>query len=248
MFNLRDQFHDLHIGWRSLHKKSEKINEIENYLENTQQQFEGLSKIFPPPNLVLNSFRFFEPSNCRVIIIGQDPYHGEGQAMGLSFSVPEGIQIPPSLRNIFKEMIIDINFGGRKTDYDSDTSSLSKLPLSGDLTYLAEQGVLLLNRSLTVRESKANSHRNIWQEFTKEIFHNLLVKCDGVVVMLWGNDAKEIMKDMSPEIVNKHLILTATHPSPLAANRGGWFGTRHFSKANTFLEKNGYDNIVWLKN
>jgi len=246
MFHLISQFENLPLSWKSLLKDHKKIEKIEVQIENAREQFQGLATIFPPPNYVFNAFKFFESSDCRVIIIGQDPYHGEGQAMGLSFSVPEGISIPPSLRNIFKEMIIDINFSGKKTDYDNDSTDLSKLPLSGDLTYLAEQGVLLLNRSLTVRQSKANSHRNIWQEFTKEFFHNLLEKCDGVVVMLWGNDAKDIMKCIPPEIANKHLVLTATHPSPLAANRGGWFGTRHFTKANTYLANKGLHPIKWL--
>ena len=246
MFHLISQFDNLPLSWKALLKNHKKLEEIEVQIENAREQFQGLAKIFPPPNLVFNAFKFFEPADCRVIIIGQDPYHGEGQAMGLSFSVPDEIPLPPSLRNIFKEMIIDVNFSGKKTDYDSDTSSLSNLPLSGDLSYLTEQGVLLLNRALTVRQSNANSHRNIWQEFTKEIFNNLLLKCDGVVVMLWGNDAKEILKGVPSEVANKHLILTATHPSPLSANRGGWFGTRHFSKANTYLVNKGLEPIKWL--
>jgi uracil-DNA glycosylase len=246
MLHLISQFDNLPISWKSLLKDHKKLEEIDILIENAREQFQGLAKIFPPSNLIFNAFKFFESSDCKVIIIGQDPYHGEGQAMGLSFSVPDDIPLPPSLRNIFKEMIIDINFSGKKPEYDNNSTDLSKLPLSGDLTYLSKQGVLLLNRALTVRQSNANSHRNIWQEFTKEIFNNLLRKSENIVVMLWGNDAKDIMKGIPPEIANKHLILTATHPSPLAANRGGWFGTRHFSKANDYLISNGLEPIKWL--
>lgn len=248
MYTLVLQFKNLPKQWIPIFQSEEKLQEIEKKVEAIRAQFDGIAKIFPPPSLVFNAFNYFEPSRCRVIIIGQDPYHGEGQAMGLSFSVPDNLPLPPSLRNIFKEMIIDIKFDGNKLEYDNDTSNLSDLPTSGDLTYLANQGVLLLNRALTVRESKANSNRNLWQDFTKDIFVNLLTKCNGIVVMLWGNDAKDLMKGVNPEIVKKHLILTAAHPSPLAANRGGWFGTRHFSKANTYLESKGLEKIEWLKN
>lgn len=247
MYHLNLQYKNLSPQWAALFPKEDKLEEIEVNVENAREQFEGLAKIFPPSNLVFNAFKFFNPADCSVIIIGQDPYHGIGQAMGLSFSVPEGEAIPPSLRNIFKEMIIDIKFDGSKQSYDEcKNSDFKALPSSGDLTYLAKQGVLLLNRALTVRESKANSHRNFWQDFTKEIFQNLLRKNDNIVVMLWGNDAKDIMKGVNSDIVKKHLILTATHPSPLAANRGGWFGTRHFSKANKYLESKGNMGIDWL--
>jgi uracil-DNA glycosylase len=250
MYHLILQFKNLDHQWRALFQSEDKIKQIETNVENSREQFDGIAKIFPPPNLVFNAFKFFTPPECRVVIIGQDPYHGIGQAMGLSFSVPEGIRIPPSLLNIFKEMIIDLRFGGSKSSYDEDTndSNLKQLPNSGDLTHLANQGVLLLNRALTVRESKANSHRNFWQDFTKEIFHNLLEKSENIVVMLWGNDAKDIMKGLDPKVVKRHLILTATHPSPLAANRGGWFGSRHFTKANNYLESKEFEKINWLKN
>lgn len=247
MYHLISQYKNLDSQWKLLFPKESKLEEIEIKVENAREQFEGLAKIFPPPNLVFNAFKFLTPQECRVVIIGQDPYHGIGQAMGLSFSVPEGEAIPPSLRNIFKEMIIDLKFDGSKKSYDEcQNSDFKATPSSGDLTYLANQGVLLLNRALTVRESKANSHRNFWQDFTKEIFQNLLRKSQNIVVMLWGNDAKDIMKGINPEIVKKHLILTAAHPSPLAANRGGWFGTRHFSKANKYLESKGNMGIDWL--
>jgi uracil-DNA glycosylase len=195
-------------------------------------QFDGLANIYPPNGQVLNAFKFFNPEECRVIIIGQDPYHGDGQAMGLSFSVPDGVKIPPSLRNIFKEICQDVG------DLDK--------PTNGDLTYLAQQGVLLLNRALTVTQAKPNSHCNMWQGWTKLMFAQLLEKSNNIVIMLWGNDAKRILTGIPTEILEKHLILKATHPSPLSANRGGWFGSNHFSKANAYLEQHGYPKINWL--
>ena len=191
--------------------------------------------------MVFNAFTQFKLEECRVIIIGQDPYHGHGQAMGLSFSVPDGVRIPPSLRNIFKEMILDTKFDGdvlKKNEFE--------LPSSGNLTNLSKQGVLLLNAALTVRQAKPNSHYGIWREFTRMLFLRLIEKSEGLVIMLWGNDAKQMISSLSDTVLSKHLILKATHPSPLSANRGGWFGTRHFSKANQYLEKQGKPKIKWI--
>ena len=167
--------------------------------------------VYPPREDVFNAFKYFEPCETQVVIIGQDPYHQQGQANGLAFSVKEGIKIPPSLRNIFKEM--------GKINYES-----------GDLTYLAKQGVLLLNTTLTVRHCSPGSHVKIWKGFTKNLIENLSKKIDTpIVFMLWGNHAKQMEKIID----KKHIILKATHPSPLGANKGGWFGCGHFKKVDT---------------
>ena len=222
--------------WILTPKLKEAYDDIMKVVNETRDLFDGIAKIFPPNEQVLNAFKFFDPEECRVIIIGQDPYHGEGQAMGLSFSVPDGVRIPPSLRNIFKEIDQDVG----------DVNEPANQNQNGDLTYLAHQGVLLLNRSLTVQQAKPNSHYNMWQHWTKCMFEKLLEKYSNIVIMLWGNDAKRLLNGIPNEILAKHLILKATHPSPLSANRGGWFGTGHFSKANAYLEKHGYPKISWL--
>lgn len=206
-------------------------------VEDDQKKYKGMIEIFPPDNLIFNAFNFFKPNECRVIIIGQDPYHGKGQAMGLSFSVPDGVKIPPSLRNIFKELSNDFKDEIQTSNYSSK---------NGDLTYLAKQGVLLLNRSLTVRQAKPNSHRKIWQKFTKNIFDKLLNTQKNMVIFLWGNDAKDLIKDIDSSVLNNHLILTAVHPSPLSANRGGWFNQNLFTKANTYLVSKNLKPIKWL--
>ena len=222
--------------WILTPELKEVYDDIMKAVNETRDLFDGIAKIFPPNEQVLNAFKFFDPEECRVIIIGQDPYHGEGQAMGLSFSVPDGVRIPPSLRNIFKEIDQDVG----------DVNKPSIQNQNGDLTYLAEQGVLLLNRSLTVLQAKPNSHYNMWQYWTKCMFEKLLEKYSNIVIMLWGNEAKRLLNGIPNEILEKHLILKATHPSPLSANRGGWFKTGHFSKANEYLEKNGYPKIQWI--
>ena len=208
-------------------------------VDDERKKFEGMTDIFPPYNLIFNAFNFFKPDECRAVIIGQDPYHGKGQAMGLSFSVPNGVKIPPSLRNIFKELSNDFK------NTDEGFNDIYKIK-NGDLTYLAKQGVLLLNRSLTVRQAKPNSHRKIWHKFTKDIFDKLLISQKNMVIFLWGNDAKDLIKDIDNNILYKHLILTAVHPSPLSANRGGWFNQNLFSKANKYLISKNIEPIKWI--
>ena len=223
--------------WETLFNKNE-LESINDFLEEEYVQFEGIAKIFPPKSLIFNAFSFFKPSACKVVILGQDPYHGENQAMGLSFSVPDAVKLPPSLKNIFKEIMIDSNSNSEKV--------VTQLPTSGDLTYLSKQGVLLLNRALTVRQAKPNSHSKIWHRFTKEIIEQLFYNQSNIVFMLWGNDAKSVAKNIHTNILDKHLILTAVHPSPLSANRGGWFGTNHFNKANEYLRQHNVDEIHWI--
>lgn len=185
-------------------------------------------RCFPPGQLVFNAFNLCPFDKVKVVIIGQDPYHEMGQAMGLSFSVPDGIAMPPSLVNIFKEIEMDLG---------------TPMPRTGDLTRWAEQGVLLLNATLTVREHQANSHQRLgWQTFTDAAIKALSAEREHLVFMLWGGFArsKRTLIDHS-----KHLVLESVHPSPLSANRGGWFGNHHFSLCNDYLKSNGIEPVKW---
>jgi len=167
-------------------------------------------------------------SKLKVVIIGQDPYHGPGQANGLCFSVHDGIPHPPSLINIFKELETDIN---------------KPYPESGDLSYWAKQGVLLINATLTVRAHQAGSHqRKGWEPFTDAVIKTISEQKEGVVFLLWGGFAKSKSKLIDN---SKHLILTSGHPSPLSANRGYWFGNKHFSKTNNYFLQKGEKPIEW---
>ena len=183
---------------------------------------------FPAKDNIFNALNTTPLANVKVVILGQDPYHGKGQAHGLSFSVPNGVKLPPSLVNIFKELALNL-----------DTAAHSQ----GDLTHWANQGVLLLNATLTVRESEAGSHQNQgWEQFTDAIINTISNTKRGVVFMLWGGYAKKKTKLID---ASKHLILATGHPSPLSANRGYWFGNNHFSKANAYLEARGETAIKW---
>ena len=183
--------------------------------------------IYPPADDLFNAFHFTPLHEVKVIILGQDPYHNEGQAHGLCFSVQKGVEIPPSLLNIYKELQDDLN---------------CTMPSSGYLKKWADQGVLLLNTVLTVRAHEANSHKGIgWEEFTDAAIRILNEQDRPIVFMLWGSNAREKKKMLNNP---KHLILEAPHPSPLSAYRG-FFGCRHFSKCNAFLIKNGLDPIDW---
>lgn len=183
---------------------------------------------FPPGKLIFNAFNLCPFDKVRVVIIGQDPYHEPGQAMGLSFSVPEGVVMPPSLVNIYKEIEMDLG---------------KPMPHSGDLTRWAEQGVLLLNATLTVRAHQANSHQKLgWTTFTDAAIKALSDHRDNIVFMLWGGYArgKKYLIDQ-----NRHFILESVHPSPLSANRGGWFGQHQFSRCNAYLESKGLKPVDW---
>ena len=182
--------------------------------------------IYPPGRLIFNAFNLCPFDKVKVVIIGQDPYHGPGQAHGLSFSVPEGVPAPPSLKNIFKE--IETDMGVRMSGYPN-------------LENWARQGVLLLNAVLTVRSGEAASHSKIgWEQFTDAVIRYVSDNCEGVVFMLWGNFArgKRELIDHS-----RHCVLEAAHPSPLA--RGAFFGCRHFSRANAWLAANGKAPVNW---
>ena len=183
---------------------------------------------YPTQSDVFNAFEQCPYENVKVVLLGQDPYHGSGQAHGLAFSVPDGIKHPPSLVNIFKEISQDLG-----TPY----------PESGNLERWARQGVLLLNASLTVREGEAGSHQKKgWETFTDSVIQALSEDREDLVFLLWGGFAKQKVKLIN---ANKHLILTTGHPSPLSANRGYWFGNKHFTHCNTYLSENGKTPIVW---
>ena len=185
------------------------------------------AKIFPAGNNIFNAFNQTTFENVKVVILGQDPYHGSGQAMGLSFSVPKGVKPPPSLVNIFKELKSDIGL---------------PTPTNGDLTPWAKQGVLLLNAVLTVREDEPASHAKIgWMHFTDAVIKKLSDEKKGIVFLLWGKFAeqKQILIDET-----KHFVLKAAHPSPFSADKG-FFGCKHFSKTNELLAKQGLQVIDW---
>ena len=184
---------------------------------------------YPPRELLFNAFKLTPLDKVKVVIVGQDPYHEPGQAMGLSFSVPKGIKVPPSLINIYKEIINEYNC---KMDFSS-----------GDLTYLAKQGVLLLNSILSVRAHQALSHNNNdYRMFLARVLEVLDHQTQPIVFLLWGGPARKLKEHLHNP---SHLILECVHPSPLAANHGGWFGNGHFKKTNEYLCKNGLKEIKW---
>ncbi len=194
-----------------------------NILTNDQQKYE----IFPPDAQIFAALNATPLQNVKVVLLGQDPYHGPRQANGLSFSVADGVKIPPSLVNIFKELNADIGISP---------------PLSGNLEKWAKQGVLLLNTSLTVRSGMPGFHKNIgWEVFTNKIIQTVSDSCTGVVFLLWGKFAQSKIKLID---VSKHLVLEAPHPSPLSVYRG-FYGCKHFSKANNYLCNNDKKPIDW---
>lgn len=183
---------------------------------------------YPPGRLIFNAFNLCPFDKVKVVIIGQDPYHGPGQAHGLSFSVCDGVTFPPSLQNIFKEIEQDLG---------------TPIPMTGNLTRWAEQGVLLLNATLTVRAHQPASHQGHgWEQFTDAAIKALNAHRDNLVFILWGGYArsKASLIDSS-----RHLVLQSVHPSPMSANRGGWFGNHHFSRANAYLIEHGQQPINW---
>jgi uracil-DNA glycosylase len=199
------------------------FNELKSFLLEEKKMYQ----VYPPGNRIFAAFDHTPFSKVKVVILGQDPYHGDGQAHGLCFSVPDGIALPPSLQNIYKELNTDLGI---------------PVARSGNLEKWADQGVLLLNATLTVRANQAGSHqRHGWENFTDEVIRQLSARHTGLVFILWGSyaQAKEAMIDTS-----KHFVLKAVHPSPLSVYRG-FFGCRHFSKTNELLSKAGKEPIDW---
>ena len=200
------------------------FNMLAQFVRQEYQKF----RCFPAGIEIFNAFDSCPFEDVSVVILGQDPYLGEGQAHGLCFSVPEGVSHPPSLVNIFKELQQDIG---------------KPYPQSGNLLPWASQGVLLLNATLTVRAGHAGSHQKKgWENFTDVVIEKLSTNKTGLVFMLWGNYARQKGKYINRD---KHLVLESGHPSPLSANRGLWFGNKHFSKANVYLKENGKPIVNW---
>lgn len=217
----------LEAGWKAvLEAEFSKpyMSDLKLFLQAEQRAHQ----VFPPGKLIFNAFEQTPFDQVKVVILGQDPYHNVGQAHGLSFSVPAGIDIPPSLRNIYKEL---------KTDIPG-----FELPTHGDLTKWARQGVLLLNATLTVRAHEAGSHQKKgWELFTNQAILELSKRREGVVFLLWGRFAKDKAALID---YKKHHILTAAHPSPLSAHNG-FLGCKHFSQANELLSQRGQQPIDW---
>ncbi len=185
------------------------------------------TKVYPPPKYIFNAFDLCPFDNVKVVIIGQDPYHGAGQAHGLCFSVPEGTKVPPSLQNIYKELYDDVG---------------KEIPKTGDLEHWARQGVLMLNATLTVRAGQPGSHQNKgWERFTDVVIKKINDKKENIVFMLWGNYAKAKGEYIDRK---KHLVLESAHPSPYSAH-SGFFGCKHFSKANKYLKEYDIKEIEW---
>ncbi len=200
------------------------FEKLSDFLKNEYSN----ARCFPEGNEIFSAFNHCSFDDVKVVIIGQDPYHGVNQANGLCFSVHDCITHPPSLINIFKELTTDMN----KT-----------YPKSGDLTIWADQGVLLLNATLTVRSGEAGSHQKQgWELFTDSVIQIISEKKEKIVFLLWGGFAKKKGRNIDQ---NKHKVLTSGHPSPLSANRGYWFGNRHFSQTNLFLKANNIHEILW---
>jgi uracil-DNA glycosylase len=214
--------------WKSvLAKEFEKdyFIELTNFINSEYK----INLCYPPKDLIFSAFNKTPFEAVKVVIIGQDPYHGNGQANGLCFSVSEGVKHPPSLVNVFREI---------KTDLQIDVYE------SGNLERWASQGVLLLNATLTVRGNEAASHQQKgWEKFTDAVISNISERKEGVVFMLWGGFAKKKGIKVDRE---KHFVLESGHPSPLSANRGYWFGNKHFSIANTYLKSHRREPISWL--
>ena len=196
---------------------------IRNFLRKEYKE----KKIYPHPSNIFNAFNSTPLEYVKAVIIGQDPYHGLGQAHGLCFSVPFNIPIPPSLNNIYKELSDDINID---------------CPCHGNLTSWANEGVFLLNNVLTVEDGRANSHKNIgWEKFTEKVIVKLSNERSGIAFILWGRQAQEKEQFIDN---SKHLILKTAHPSPLSAYNG-FFGCKHFSKVNDYLDKQNKEKIIW---
>ncbi len=202
--------------------------ELDEYLTERKDICDQLDfGMFPPQDLIFNCFSFFDIKDIKVTVISQDPFIRPGQAMGLCFSVPEKIKIPPSLRNIYKEI---------SDDLEIDTSERN-----GDLTHWAEQGILLLNSALTVMEGKPNSHQKKWTPYTNQLIKMISERTENVIFILWGNNARSKKKLIDTD---KHYIIEGVHPSPLSANRG-FFGCKHFSECNEILKSLGKEPINW---
>lgn len=214
-------------SWKDVLEAEFKKEYFSRLTSFVREEYAGTTPIYPPAKLIFNAFDHCPFNNVKVVIIGQDPYHGAGQANGLCFSVNKGVPFPPSLLNIFKEIENDLG---------------TPIPQDGDLTRWSDQGVLLLNATLTVRASQAGSHQKRgWEEFTDAVIRVLAERKENLVFILWGSYAQKKGAFIDR---NRHLVLTSPHPSPLSAYQG-FFGNRHFSTANKYLARHGKSEITW---
>ena len=220
---------NLNTSWQSILSDEIRKPYFQDLMKTVDEEYKKYT-CYPPKKLIFAAFNYCSFKNVKVVIIGQDPYHGVGEANGLCFSVNDGIKIPPSLRNIYREL--------------SDDLGTVFMPTSGNLQSWANQGILLLNASLTVEKDKANSHKHLkWNVFTDAVIQKISEEKKHVVFLLWGNFAHK--KGLKIDR-NKHLVLESGHPSPMSANQGKWFGNKHFSETNAYLNKNSLDPIKWF--
>lgn len=214
-------------SWKEVLKDTFEAPYFKNLTEFITHEYQDKT-CYPPKEQIFAAFSHCSFAAIKVVIIGQDPYHGPGQANGLSFSVNDGVSFPPSLRNIFKEIETDLQ---------------QPIPISGNLESWAKQGVLLLNACLTVERSKPGSHQNRgWETFTDTVIQSISAHKENIVFLLWGGFAKTKSKLID---TTKHHILSSGHPSPMSANRGYWFGNKHFSTTNSLLKSKGIPEINW---
>lgn len=231
-YNVSKLVADISTDWKDVLEPIVSTHEpaISDRLKDDYAKFEGTLALYPPAELVFNAFKHFPFKDLRVCIIGQDVYINEGEAHGLAFSVPNGIKCPPSLRNIFKELEAEFGITRKETD----------------LTDWAQQGVLLLNRGLTVLQGKSGYHLSVWSKFTEDVLKHISTHSKNVVYMLWGAHAQQLASNGMIDKDN-NLVLTSVHPSPLAQTRGKTFvGNNHFTMANEYLESHGKKKIKWL--
>lgn len=218
---------NIHHSWKSKLSSEFQKPYFKNLTDFVKKEYRE-NTCYPPGSQVFSAFDLCPFDKLKVVIIGQDPYHGYGQANGLCFSVADGVAHPPSLINIFKELESDLNI---------------PYPTSGNLERWASQGVLLLNATLTVREQAPGSHQNQgWEHFTDHVIKVISEECKDIVFLLWGGFAKKKVKLIN---TNRHIVLTSGHPSPLSANRGYWFGNKHFSRTNDELSARNLNKINW---
>ena len=217
----------IHPSWENIIKNSTEAPYFDALTVFVEEEYKA-SSCYPEFDAIFAAFDLCPLDEVKVVLLGQDPYHGPGEAQGLSFSVPEGVKHPPSLVNIFNEIESDLQI---------------PYPTSGNLERWARQGVLLLNATLTVRAHEAGSHQKQgWEIFTDDVIKAISARCNGIVFLLWGGYAKKKQKLIDE---SKHLILSSEHPSPLSANRKHWFGNKHFSQCNEYLETRGQKPIAW---
>lgn len=215
-------------SWSTFFETENEKPYFQDLINSVEKEYQN-QVCFPPKEFIFNAFKSCDFKDLKVVIIGQDPYHGEGEANGLCFSVNDGVKIPPSLKNIFAEI---------NTENNHVFS-----PTSGNLEHWANQGVLLLNASLTVRKDNANSHKHLkWNIFTDAVIEYISNNSENTVFLLWGSFAHKKGSKINRE---KHLVLETGHPSPLSANRGFWFGNNHFKLTNDYLKKMNLKEIEW---